>query len=101
MEIFANPQHPYTKGLLACRPPLDRRLKWLPTVADFMGTDENGNIVEKAHTISEVLNKAIVTKEERDVAHKTLYAKEPVLSIRNLKTYFPIKSGFFGKQKTM
>ena len=99
MEIFANPQHPYTKGLLACRPPLDRRLKWLPTVADFMGTDESGNIVEKAHTISEVLNKAIVTKEERDVAHKTLYAKEPILTIKNLKTYFPIKSGFFGKTK--
>ncbi|MGE3824329.1 MAG: ABC transporter ATP-binding protein [Bacteroidia bacterium] len=99
MEIFANPQHPYTKGLLACRPPLDRRLKWLPTVADFMGTDENGNIVEKAHTISEVLNKAVVTKEERDAAHKTLYAKEPILSIKNVKTHFPIKSGFFGKTK--
>ena len=99
MEIFANPQHPYTKGLLACRPPLDRRLKWLPTVADFMGTDENGNIVEKAHTISEVLNKAVITKEERDIAHKTLYAKEPILSIKNVKTYFPIKSGFFGKTK--
>ncbi|MFC2176063.1 hypothetical protein ACFLR1_03735, partial [Bacteroidota bacterium] len=22
-DIFSNPQHPYTKGLLACRPPLD------------------------------------------------------------------------------
>lgn len=99
MEIFSNPQHPYTKGLLACRPPLDRRLKWLPTVADFMATDETGNIVEKAHTISEVLNKAVVTKEERDSAHKTLYAKEPILSIKNVKTHFPIKSGFFGKVK--
>ena len=24
-DIFNNPQHPYTKGLLACRPPLDKR----------------------------------------------------------------------------
>ena len=29
LDIFSNPQHPYTKGLLACRPPLDRRLYWL------------------------------------------------------------------------
>jgi len=36
MDIFSNPQHPYTKGLLACRPPLNKRLKWLPTVADLM-----------------------------------------------------------------
>lgn len=35
-EIFANPQHAYTKGLLACRPRLDRRVKRLPTVADFL-----------------------------------------------------------------
>lgn len=99
LEIFSNPKHPYTKGLLACRPPLDKRLKWLPTVSDFMEFDPNGNIVEKAHTISEVLNKAVVTNKERTDAHKTLYAKAPVLSIKNVKTYFPIKSGFFGKTK--
>ena len=23
-DIFTNPQHPYTKGLLACRPPLEK-----------------------------------------------------------------------------
>ena len=26
-SIFSNPQHPYTKGLLACRPPLNKRLQ--------------------------------------------------------------------------
>ena len=35
-DIFNNPQHPYTKGLLACRPPLNKRYKFLPTVSDFM-----------------------------------------------------------------
>jgi peptide/nickel transport system ATP-binding protein len=35
-EIFSNPQHPYTKGLLACRPTPHQRLKQLPTVSDFM-----------------------------------------------------------------
>eukprot|EP00456_Euglypha_rotunda_P072548 TRINITY_DN656_c0_g1_i22.p2 TRINITY_DN656_c0_g1~~TRINITY_DN656_c0_g1_i22.p2 ORF type:complete len:365 (-),score=108.73 TRINITY_DN656_c0_g1_i22:24-1118(-) len=35
-NIFANPQHPYTKGLLACRPRLQTTRRRLPTVADFM-----------------------------------------------------------------
>ncbi|NJL68762.1 MAG: ABC transporter ATP-binding protein [Microcoleus sp. SM1_3_4] len=50
-QIFSNPQHPYTKGLLACRPTLDRQLRRLPTVADFMEVRENPNgeliIIEK------------------------------------------------------
>ena len=45
-DIFTNPQHPYTKGLLACRPPLDRRYKHLPTVSDFMSVGKDGKIVE-------------------------------------------------------
>jgi ABC-type dipeptide/oligopeptide/nickel transport system ATPase component len=36
-EIFANPQHPYTKALLACRPRLGARRERLPTVEDFLG----------------------------------------------------------------
>jgi peptide/nickel transport system ATP-binding protein len=35
-QIYANPTHPYTKGLLACRPRLGVRRDRLPTVDDFM-----------------------------------------------------------------
>ena len=43
-DIFKNPQHPYTRGLLACRPPLDVRLKKLSTVDDFMrNTNDHHN----------------------------------------------------------
>ena len=38
-ELFQNPQHPYTKGLLACRPSPQRLLKKLPVVADFLNND--------------------------------------------------------------
>lgn len=34
--IFDAPEHPYTKGLLACRPSLSERRSRLPTVADFL-----------------------------------------------------------------
>ena len=39
--IFKNPQHPYTKGLLACRPKLDEKPERLPTVEDFMQQDDS------------------------------------------------------------
>ncbi|WP_063769014.1 ABC transporter ATP-binding protein [Flammeovirga sp. OC4] len=35
-DVFNNPQHPYTKGLLACRPRIDITLKRLPTLDDFL-----------------------------------------------------------------
>jgi len=38
-EVYANPQHPYTKGLLACRPRLGVKRDRLPTVDDFMASE--------------------------------------------------------------
>ena len=97
VDIFTNPQHPYTKGLLACRPPLDKRLKWLPTVADFMKVNENGEIIENIQSVDSFTETLVITNEERAEAHKTMYAKPPILEIKNLKTSFPINKGMFGK----
>ncbi len=43
LDIFSNPQHPYTKGLLACRPPLDKRLRWLPLLQTLCKRIMTGN----------------------------------------------------------
>ena len=99
MDIFTNPQHPYTKGLLACRPPLNRRLQWLPTVSDFMTIDDNGVMHETNKSVAEVTNSLVVTPAETAKKHETLYQQEPILEIKNLKTHFPINSGLFGKAK--
>ena len=72
LDIFSNPQHPYTKGLLACRPPLDKRLHILPTVKDFL----NEKITQ--HILSD---ENIITSAERKKAQKKLYAAEPVLRV--------------------
>ncbi|MEW4451149.1 hypothetical protein AB1L30_00495 [Bremerella sp. JC817] len=32
-QIFENPKHPYTKGLLACRPRLDTKFRRLPRIS--------------------------------------------------------------------
>ncbi len=97
LEIFSNPQHPYTKGLLACRPPLDKRLHYLPTIADFMKTDHQGNLIEHTQSVNEVTEELIITPEARIQSQKKLYVQEPILQVKNLKTYFPIKNGIFGK----
>ena len=97
LEIFSNPKHPYTKGLLACRPPLDVRLKRLPVVSDFMKINDAGEIEEIGKSVTEATQEEIQTDAERAQAHKEMYAKEPVLKIKNLKTYFPLKKNFFGK----
>jgi peptide/nickel transport system ATP-binding protein len=95
-EIFANPKHPYTKGLLACRPPLDKRLSKLPVISDFM-KEENGELVEIESSIEKVIGSFVVSKEQTQERWKNLEQQKPVLEVKNLKTYFPSKRNFLGK----
>lgn len=97
MDIFSNPQHPYTKGLLACRPPLDKRLQHLPTITDFMELDSKGEIIEKEQTVQEAIHNAVITLDEREKWHAELYTRPKILEVKNLKTYFPINKSLFGK----
>ena len=46
LSIFDQPQHPYTKGLLACRPRLESKFKVLPTVSDYLDETEVDGQVE-------------------------------------------------------
>ncbi len=97
LEIFSNPKHPYTRSLLACRPPLDKRLQRLPVSSDFMKKDSDGNMVEIQRSVSEAINNVIISKQERIDNHKELYARDKILEVQNLKTYFPKTKNFFGK----
>ena len=97
LEIFENPKHPYTKSLLACRPPLDRRLKRLPIVSDFMKRGENGEIIELHKNVSEALQSVSITINERKKQHEELYKRTKLLELQNVKTWFPSKKTFFGK----
>ncbi|MBO7286633.1 MAG: ABC transporter ATP-binding protein [Bacteroidales bacterium] len=88
-DILNNPQHPYTKGLIACRPPLDYRLERLPVVKEFLDgkwTDNN-----------QVKNELLITDEEREKQHELLYSQEPILKVENLRTWYPLRKGVFGR----
>lgn len=82
-EIFENPQHNYTKALIASRPSLDFRLKRLPTFQDFL---------------KESFKSEIVSAEERNKNQLKIYSKSPLLEVKNIgKDYFS-SVGLFGKQ---
>lgn len=104
-ELFSNPQHPYTQGLLNCRPRPDQRLKRLPTVADFMTVTTNANgeleIQAKEHTPEqELVLFSQINPQETQQHYATLHQQEPLLVVRNLTKAFPVSRGFFA-QKTL
>ena len=96
LEIFSNPKHPYTKGLLACRPPLDKRLRKLPVIADFM-EEKNGIISEKSSDMNALVDAFVVSKEQTKNRFNTLQQNSPILQLKNIQTWFPSKSNIFGK----
>ena len=92
-DVLGNPQHPYTRGLLACRPPLDKRLQRLPVVKEFLENKWPGGIAEMQAELT-------VESHARTKAHQLLYAQQPILKVENLATWFPVQGGFFSKQKS-
>ncbi|HKK74239.1 MAG TPA: ABC transporter ATP-binding protein [Saprospiraceae bacterium] len=40
-EVFANPRHPYTRGLVACKPQLGKHYHRLPTMQEFLSEDSS------------------------------------------------------------
>ncbi len=76
-DIFANPQHPYTKALLQA----------VPRLGSMKGTD--------------LPNRFAIPGEEPRIdaapAAKIDYTKPPLLSVRELTTHFDIKEGLLSK----
>lgn len=83
--ILQQPEHPYTQGLLACRPPLDRRLRRLPTIAEAE-TNTSQSVVVRLY-------------EPKDYqAHLAKLEERPtILSVQELHTWYPRKKNFWGK----
>jgi peptide/nickel transport system ATP-binding protein len=82
-QLFKNPQHPYTKGLLNARPPKNQRLRELPTLNNFT----QGNFIPQ-----------IVDKKERAQKHKRLYKQAPLLSVKQLEKSY-LNPSLIGKKQ--
>jgi peptide/nickel transport system ATP-binding protein len=97
-QIFENPSHPYTKGLLACRPKLEVKMRVLPTVSDFMEENLDGTISEKEQKdVNETIQSVTIPISEIHARNELLLAKEPLVKVENLQVYFPIRKGLFSK----
>lgn len=89
-QLFNHPQHPYTRGLLACRPAPQRLLKKLPVVADFMNGD-------KEMGLKHLLEMNSYTQAEIEQRRHNLYQQKPLLQVKQLCTWYPINKGLFSK----
>ncbi len=96
LEIFSNPKHPYTKGLLACRPPLEKRLSKLPVIADFM-EEKDGVITEKAADMNALVEAFVVSDAQTKKRYEELQQHTPILQLKGIQTWFPSKTNLFGK----
>ncbi|MBD2691838.1 ABC transporter ATP-binding protein [Anabaena catenula] len=94
-QIFTSPQHPYTKGLVACRPNLERRPQKLLTVSDYMNAEEDatGKVVIHA---KEPAQPRDITSGEINQRLTNLTAQKPLLEIRNLTVGFPVRGVLSG-----
>jgi len=81
-EIFDNPQHPYTKGLLACRPLFHKKGERLPVVSDFL--EERKTEIKSSNEKQEIRN----IKNDKP---------ETLLRVKNLSVWFPVKKNLLGR----
>ena len=97
-DIFTNAQHPYTKGLLACRPPLNRKLSQLPTRDLFM-TEIDNKMQSTSLSVNTILEQLKLDSSTIQKKQEKLYNSPPFVSISHLKTYYPKDKSLFGKTK--
>ena len=122
IEVLQNPQHPYTKALMACRPAMHQRGERLPVVSDFLAPlpqkgdskkasdflndehrSEPGDFTSET-VVSDSVN--LLSNAELKTENSKPKTQNPkpeipdpaiVLKVENLKVYFPGKKTLFGK----
>jgi len=87
-DLFSRPKQAYTRGLMHCKPATRQRVERLLTVKDFLESDH-------------LPDQHAVTVAERTADHAHLYAQQPILQIKNLRTWFFSKTYFWQASKVV
>ncbi|MGI6319451.1 MAG: ABC transporter ATP-binding protein [Bacteroidales bacterium] len=87
-DVFHNPQHSYTKGLLHCRPSLNTRPRRLATISDFMNFKD---VLEVESFEDE--------RDRRAKQHKEIYSQEPILRVKSISKEYALSRTILGKPK--
>ncbi len=98
-QIFISPSHPYTRGLLACRPVLHEKGQRLPVVSEFLKLAESNEDTGSGTTVHE---EAGVKEQVTALGSDSNYIQpgDPLLRVENLSVWFPAKKTFLGKPLT-
>ncbi|MFT3824946.1 MAG: ABC transporter ATP-binding protein [Chitinophagaceae bacterium] len=97
-QLFKAPQHPYTKGLLACRPVLHQKGERLPVVSDFM-EEKLQATRDKAqeNTKYEVRNTEKENLKNTSKKEQENTGKEILIKAEGVKVWFPSDKTWLGK----
>ena len=103
--ILQNPQHPYTKALMACRPAMHQRGERLPVVSDFLNTERARDVApvvipEDVNNDSDnvpAIDVVAVSQSKTNNEEEGSQASAVVLSVEHLKVYYPGKKRLFEK----
>ena len=98
-EVLHHPRHPYTQGLLACRPPLDSRPSRLMTVKDFMEGAAQGTLpVENEGKCAEANSAGAMqgVQGEQQTGTEGDH-KEVLLRVRDLDVTYALETNLLGK----
>jgi peptide/nickel transport system ATP-binding protein len=101
-EVLQNPQQPYTKALLACRPTMHQRGERLPVASDFFSDEPKVKPPALNNIIAtEMITHKTISSVTSNVITKPLIPAiinpEPALNVEHLKVYYPGKKTLFGK----
>ncbi len=91
-SIFLNPSHPYTKGLIACRPLNHKKGERLPVVSDFL--DPGIKDTRIRNTEFGIPN---ATEQLKTNQFSNTNSQLKILEVQNLSVHFPNRKSFFGK----
>lgn len=103
LQLFKDPQHPYTEGLLACRPALHKKGERLPVVSDFYDANEkNADFADdqagKQVEFDKNRNKEKAFNSPEDNSQNPRPSDLPVLlKVENLCVSFSVAKTFLGK----
>ncbi len=106
-QIFQHPENPYTRALLACRPPLSSRPWRLKTIEDFMSPTQGH--ASPAHLTAPlsgdprpeggIVGRVPVPDPGSTQRPRGLAPQEHILlTVAHLEKRFPIAQGLFGKR---
>ncbi|MBK7693770.1 MAG: ABC transporter ATP-binding protein [Saprospiraceae bacterium] len=87
-NIFLDAKHPYTQGLINCKPPLNCKIRHLPIVQDFL----EGSKKEKWFN-----DTMIISNQEQQRKLEDFDQSRSLLEVANLQVSYIIERNIFGK----